>query len=140
MPIEDDHLVNIMQQNIYAHEKDNYGHAYVIIKEFTPNIYNKKQKEMLMQFIVDVVKKSLALSQKYNKKTSYVHLYLTNCNRRNFNLAWFKKVNHILTNTFEDTLESLYLYSDSNLFSNLWKLVKNFIDKDTREKIVLIKC
>ncbi len=95
---------------------------------------------MIIDYIIKVKRESLVISNTNNNKTSYVHLYLTNCRRENFNLTWFKKINTIFSETFEDTLESMFIYSDSKLFLTLWKIIKNFIDKDTRDKIKLINC
>lgn len=131
-------LNNIMKKNIYAFEKDGYGHICIIICNFTPAKYSKKQKQMIIDYIIKVTSESLIISNNNNNKTSYVHLYLTNCKRENFNLSWFKKINAIFSNAFEDTLEYMYVYSDSKLFTNLWKIIRNFIDKDTKNKISLI--
>ena len=95
---------------------------------------------MIIDYIIKVTRESLIISDKNNNKTSYVHLYLTNCTRQNFNLGWFKKINNVFSNTFEDTLEFMYIYADSQLFINLWKIIRNFIDKDTKKKISLISC
>jgi hypothetical protein len=131
----DNNLIELMRKNVYTCEKDSFGHVYVIINKFTPSKYTKKQKQMIIEYIIKVKRESLVMSN-----TSYVHLYLTNCRRENFNLAWFKKINTVFSETFEDTLEYMYIYYDSNLFSTVWKIIKNFIDKDTRDKIRLIKC
>jgi hypothetical protein len=140
MQVADNKVIDTMRKSIYTCEKDGHGHIYVIINNFTPAKYTKKQKLMIIEYIMHVTRESLVLSNNNNNKTSYVHLYLTNCRRENFNLIWFKKINTIFSETFEDTLESMFIYSDSKLFSTFWKIVKNFIDKDTRDKIMLINC
>ena len=140
MDSQNDFFTDLMKKNIYAYEKDNYGHAYIILNQFVPSSYNAEQKKLFVQHIIKIVNESLLFSRKNGKNSAYVHLYLTKCTRHNFNLAWFKKINNVLANEFEDTLETLYIYSDSGLFSNLWKIIKNFIDKDTKKKVVLVKC
>jgi hypothetical protein len=136
----DDKLNDIMKKNIYTFERDCYGHVCIIISNFTPSKYSQKQKKMIIDYIIKVTRESLIISDKNNNKTSYVHLYLTNCTRQNFNLGWFKKINNVFSNTFENTLEFMYIYADSQLFINLWKIIRNFIDKDTKKKISLICC
>jgi hypothetical protein len=140
MSLDNNKLNDIMKKNIYMLEKDGYGHMYIIISSFTPSKYLKSQKLMIIDYIIKVTKDALVVSNNNNNKTTYVHLYLTNCKRDNFNLAWFKKINNIFCSTFEDTLENMYIYSNSQLFINLWKIIKNFIDKDTKKKIFLINC
>jgi len=140
MSVHNNKIIETMKNNIYTCENNSYGHVYIIINNFTPGKYTKKQKLMIIDYIIKVKRESLVISNTNNNKTSYVHLYLTNCRRENFNLAWFKKINTIFSETFEDTLESMFIYSDSKLFLTLWKIIKNFIDKDTRDKIKLINC
>ena len=67
-------------------------------------------------------------------------LNLKNFRRENFNLKLFKKINTIISETFDDTLESMFIYSDSKIFSSVWKIIKNFIEIDTRDKIILVNC
>jgi predicted HNH restriction endonuclease len=140
MSLDNNQLKDIMKKNIYMLEKDGYGHMYIITSSFTISEYLKSQKMMIIDYIIKITKDALIASNNNNNKTTYVHLYLTNCTRKNFNLAWFKKINNIFCNTFEDALENMYIYSDSKLFVNLWKIIKNLIDKDTKKKIFLINC
>tara|TARA_B100000795_G_C22764098_1_gene424905 strand:- start:262 stop:684 length:423 start_codon:yes stop_codon:yes gene_type:complete len=140
MSFDDNKIIDIMRKNIYTCEKDSYGHLYVIINNFTPAKYTKKQKQMVIEYIIQITRESLVISNNNNNKTSYVHLDITNCSRENFNLAWFKKINTVFSETFEDTLKAMFIYSNSKIFSSFWKIIKNFIDKDTKDKIMLINC
>ena len=140
MSIDDNKIIDIMRKNIYTCEKDGYGHIYIVISNFTPSKYTKKQKLIIVDYIIQITKESLLISNKNNNKTSYVHLKITNCTRENFNFNLFKKINTIFSETFEDTLETMFIYSNSKLFSAFWKIIKSFIDKDTRDKIMLVDC
>ena len=50
----------------------------------------------------------------------------------------FRNINKLLAETFEDTVEYIYIYTNSVLFKNVWKIIRNFIDNDTRKRIKLI--
>jgi len=140
MSVDNNKLIDIMRKNIYTCEKDRYGHIFIVVNNFTPAKYTKKQKLMILEHIIQMTQESLVISNTYNNKTSYVHLNLKNFRRENFNLKLFKKINTIISETFDDTLESMFIYSDSKIFSSVWKIIKNFIEIDTRDKIILVNC
>ena len=134
----DDVFLTLLKKNIYTIDKDNFGHAVIILKDFIPRELNKYNREIFIKYIVFVVQESLILSKKHKKSTAFTHLYLNNCTKNNFSFSLFKKINKMLANEFEDTMENLYIYNNSNMFTNIWKVIRNFIDRDTRNRIVLI--
>jgi len=134
----DDVFLTLLKKNIYTIDKDNFGHAVIILKDFIPGELNKYNREIFIKYIVFVVQESLILSKKHKKSTAFTHLYLNNCTKNNFSFSLFKKINKMLANEFEDTMENLYIYNNSNMFTNIWKVIRNFIDRDTRNRIVLI--
>ena len=140
MSLQETIVSKLMQQNIYASEKDKFGHTYIILKEFIPTFLTKQQKETFIQHIIKIINDSLILSKKNGNDTAFVHLYLNNCTQHNFNLHLFKKINKVLSDEFDDTLEVFYIYSDSAWIFRIWKIIKNFIDKDTKKKIIFVKC
>ena len=140
MSIDDNKIIDNIRKNIYTCEKDGHGHIYIVLSKFTPSKYTKKQKNIIVNYIIQITRESLVISNNNNNNTSYVHLKLTNCKRENFNFNLFKKINTIFSETFEDTLETMFVYYDSKLFSAFWKIIKNFIDKDTVDKIMLVAC
>ena len=134
----DNNFLTLLKNNIYTLDKDNFGHVVIIVKDFIPGQINKHNREIFIKYIVFTIQESLIISKKYNKTTAFTHLYLNNCTKNHFSFSLFKKINKILANEFEDTMENLYIYNNSNMFANIWKIIRNFIDHDTRNRIVLI--
>lgn len=128
----------LLKNNIYVTEKNDIGHSIFILKYFFPGKINKKLREIFIEYIVCVIRKSLSISKKYDKKTGYAHIYLNNCSNKNFSMKLFRNINKLLAETFEDTVEYIYIYSNSVMFKNVWKIIRNFIDNDTRKRIKLI--
>lgn len=126
-------------KNIYAVQRNNYGHAIFIMKEIFPGKISKEGQELFIKHVVDTVNESLAISKKFNKTTAFAHIYLNECSLKNFSMSFFKKLSKILCNTFDDTLENLYIYTKSKTFTRIWSIARNFIDKETRQKIKQIK-
>ena len=129
----------IYDKNIYSIEKNEYGHVIFILKEIIPGKISKEGRELFIQHTINTVNESLKISKVYGKKTAYAHIYLNDCTFKHFSLSFTKKITQILNTTFEDTLEIMYIYSGSKLFSRLWNITKHFIDKDTLAKIKQIK-
>ena len=132
-------IQELYNKNIYTIEKNQYGHVIFILKEIIPSKLSKEERELFIQHTIDTVIESLKISKLYGKKTAYAHIYLNDCTFKHFSLSFTKKITHILSTTFEDTLEIMYIYSSSKLFSRLWHITKHFIDKDTLVKIKQIK-
>lgn len=130
---------DLFKKNIYAVQRNNYGHAIFIMKEIFPGKISKEGQELFIKHVVETVKESLVISKKLNKTTAFAHIYLNECSLKNFSMSFFKKLSKILCNTFEDTLENLYIYTKSKMFTRIWSIARNFIDKETREKIKQIK-
>ena len=133
----DDKFLSLLKKNIFVFERENMGHMVLVLKDFYPCNINKQNREIFIKYIICATEESIAISKKYNKSTSFTHLYLNNCSAKNFSLGFFKKINKILSDRFDDTVENLYIYNNSTIFSNVWKVIRNFIDKDTRNRIVL---
>jgi len=137
--MEEGMVSDLFIKNIYAVQRNNYGHAIFIMKEIFPGKISKEGQELFIKHVVDTVKESLAISKKFNKTTAFAHIYLNECSLKNFSMSFFKKLSKILCNTFDDTLENLYIYTKSKTFTRIWSIARNFIDKETREKIKQIK-
>lgn len=137
--MEKESIIQLINKNIYVVEKNDYGHVILIMKKIYPKYFkDEDMKSVLINKIINDVKKSLEISKNCGKSTGYVHLYLTDCTMKNFSFKLFKQINNILNNTFEDTLERLYIYSNSVMFSNVWNMIKNLIDPDTRKKVQVL--
>jgi len=132
-------IQELYNKNIYTIEKNQYGHVIFILKEIIPSKISKEGRDLFIQHTINIVNESLKISKLYNKTTAYAHIYLNDCTFKHFSLSFTKKITHILSATFEDTLEIMYIYSSSKLFSRLWHITKHFIDKDTLVKIKQIK-
>jgi hypothetical protein len=132
-------LCEVLDKNIYVHEKDEYGHLVIILKELVGIKNNKKNVELFINKIISEVKKSLEISRKYDKTRGYVHVYFTDCSIMNAPISLFKKVNNVLTSQFEDTVEQIFIYSNSMLIKKLWTVIKYIVDSDTRDKVRIIK-
>lgn len=130
---------DILDKNIYIHEKDQYGHLVIILKELICIKNNKENIQLFINKIIKEVKNSLEISKKYGKKRGYVHVYFNDCSLTNAPISLFKKLNKVLTSQFEDTVEQIFIYSNSKFIKNLWTIIKFIVDADTREKVQIVQ-
>jgi hypothetical protein len=129
----------LLEKSIYIHEKNEYGHLVIILKDLIGIKSNKQNVELFISKIIKEVENSLEISKRNGKKRGYVHVYFNDCSVTNAPISLFKKINKVLTSKFEDTVEEIFIYSNSNLISKLWGMIKFIVDSDTRDKIRIVK-
>ena len=129
----------LLEKSIYIHEKNEYGHLVIILKDLIGIKSNNQNVDLFISKIIKEVENSLEISNRYGKKRGYVHVYFNDCSLTNAPISLFKKLNKVLTSRFEDTVEEIFIYSNSKLISKLWSMIKFIVDSDTREKIRIVK-
>ena len=79
---------DLFKKNIYAVQRNNYGHAIFIMKEIFPGKISKEGQELFIKHVVETVKESLVISKKLNKTTAFAHIYLNECRLKNFSMPF----------------------------------------------------
>ena len=119
-----DYVVNIKNIN-------NHGNLCIYVERLNVILLRNHYQEF-----VDYVYLSCLECLKISK-TYTVHLYLENATNNNFSFSLFKKLNKKL-NTLEDVLYVCYVYHATTITKNIFKLISPFIDKTTKQKILLL--
>ena len=70
--MEEGIVSDLFKKNIYAVQKNNYGHAIFIMKEIFPGKISKEGQELFIKHVVETVKESLVISKKFKRKVSYI--------------------------------------------------------------------
>jgi hypothetical protein len=129
----------LLKKSIYIHEKNEYGHLVIVLKDLIGIKSNKENDELFISKIIKEVENSLEISNRYGKKRGYIHVYFNDCSVTNAPISLFKKLNKVLTSKFDDTVEEIFIYSNSKFVSKLWGIIKFIVDSDTRDKIRIVK-
>ena len=66
-------------------------------------------------------------------------MYFNDCSIAFAPISLFKKLNKVLANRFEDTVEEIFIYTNSKIVTKLWNIIKFIVDPETREKIQIVK-
>jgi len=127
-----------LSQIIYVVEKGEYGHIVCIVKHFYPKRYKNNYKQILDHMVL-ICAEALRISNKYNHKTVFVHIYLNGYSTDNFSLTLAKQMTNRLYSVFADTLEKGYIYSKSRLFGIIMQLLGNVLAAETAVKFKHIR-
>ena len=125
-------------QFVYVIEKGKYGHIICILKNFLPTHYKNNYNEII-EYMVKMCATALRISNKYKNKTVFVHIYLNGCSTHNFSMKLAKAMTNTLYGIFSDALERGYIYSNSNFFSIIFKLLTSILAPVTIAKFKHIK-
>ena len=89
-----------------------------------------------MKHARDTLNKCLVESKElYNKNTVITHLDLSGITMKQIDTGFFKKMIVMLQQEYEDTLEKLIVTNIPVFFKIAYKIVRPFIDKDTKKDI-----
>lgn len=136
--MEQSSILNILNKNIYFYDKNEFGHAILVMKDILKLKLKNENVDLFINKVSDTIKESLNVSNNYGKKRGYVHVYLTDCALTKLPISMFKKLNTELSNRFDDTVEKIYVYSNNTYLKRAWSLVRMIVDPDTRKKIEMV--
>lgn len=124
---------------MHVEERNKKGHIIIDLNKFNNRDYKNKES-IFIQYSMFVILESLQLSEKNNNKNKIiVHVNMVGTTRDNFSLSFFKLVNKVLDEAFEnEIMEVCYVYSKSKLAAVLWKLIKPILHKDSRNKFKIV--
>jgi hypothetical protein len=76
---------------------------------------------------------------RFNKQQIITHLDLSGITMKHVDTQFLKKIIVMFQNEFEDTLEKLIITNIPVFFKIAYKVIRPFVDKDTRKKIYFEK-
>jgi len=97
---------------------------------------DKSLMDIIIQFIVGVANSVL---ENYPLYCLHINLHGLSVIDIEKYSVFIQKFSMAMKSTFQDKLETCYLYNSPFIFSNMFKLISHFIDKVTMQKMVLIK-
>jgi hypothetical protein len=118
-------------KNICYIENNNVIIDYIYIKYFA----NITTYDLILQYIINNIDNILKYNDKFGVHVNVKMLTLLDIDKhRNF-------ISHmcaIFKDKYPNKLEQCYIYNASNVFSHLYSIISLFIDKVTKEKIIII--
>ena len=131
--------INAYLQSVIYYKKSEQHNS--IIYTIEGNRFKKGvEYDIVMKHARDTLNKCLVESKAlYNKNRVITHLDLSGITMKQIDTGFFKKMIVMLQQEYEDTLEKLIVTNIPVFFKIAYKIVRPFIDKDTKKKIFFEK-
>lgn len=105
---------------------------------------NRFKKGIHYDSVIEYARASLDESlikskEKYNKNTIITHLDLKGVTMKQIDTGFFKQLVVMLQTEYEDILEKLIVTNIPVFFKIVYKIIRPFLDKDTKKKIFFEK-
>lgn len=131
-------LKNKFEKFCYIREYNNFGNVCINVVD----IKVKEIKDIFDQFLEYLeysILEAKVISEKYKNNQVCAHLYLDGATMKNFSLTLFKKIVNVLQTTHNNLLNTCYIYNKNPAINKIINAMKCFIEKDVREKILIVK-
>ena len=115
------------------------GRAIVILKTTPPIQLKKEYHLLLMNFVVQTFFEAYALSKKRGIDGFVVICYLENLKKCKMPFKFYISFAKLLKRIFTNHLYKCILIDAPILFKNIYYVIKGFIDKKTKKKVVFMK-
>ena len=92
------------------------------------------------QIIIDLISNNIdKVLNVYSKFIVHVNIHSMKLKDVDNNRDFIRNISKCLKERFPDKLDKCYIYNATTMFSQILNVISLFIDKDTKEKIQLIK-
>jgi hypothetical protein len=128
-------------KTIYIKE-DRYmdGRSIVIFDCDTPFVLSKKNQSPITMHILKTIQNCIDLSTKNSNNAEFcVWVNLTNIKKCKLTIKFIIGISTLLKNAFPDKLYKCFLQNTSIVFRSIYTLIRRVIDKETRNKITIVR-
>ena len=128
-------------KTIYIKE-DRYveGRSIVIFDCDTPFILSKNNQSHITMHILKTIQNCIDLSIKNSNHAEFcVLVNLTNIKKCKLTIKFIIGISTLLKNAFPDKLYKCFLQNTSIVFRSIYTLIRRIIDKETRNKITIVR-
>lgn len=126
--------------NSVVYMKESQQHQSIILTIEATKFKKGKYYDEFFDYAKNLLIKCLEKSkERFNKTTVITHLDLSGLTMKHVDTQLFKKFIVMFQNEFEDTLEKLIITNIPVFFKLAYKILRPFIDKDTKKKIFFEK-
>ena len=128
-------------KTIYIKE-DRYveGRSIVIFDCDTPFILSKNNQSHITMHILKTIQNCIDLSIKNSNNAEFcVLVNLTNIKKCKLTIKFIIGISTLLKNAFPDKLYKCFLQNTSIVFRSIYTLIRRVIDKETRNKITIVR-
>jgi len=127
-------LYNLYIIKSYLFKERIYGMLHVQVKYF------KKARDYKnhISLIKEKIKKTLEISNTCYKNEAFVLIDLRGMTAKQFSRKFVKLMAETLNEYPDEILKTCYVYGNATFIKVMWPLIRAFVKKETREKLVLL--
>ena len=127
-------LYNLYIIKSYLFRERIYGMLHVQVKYF------KKARDYKnhISLIKEKIKKTLEISNTCDKNEAFVLIDLRGMTAKQFSRKFVKLMAETLDEYPDEILKTCYVYGNATFIKVMWPLIRAFVKKETREKLVLL--
>lgn len=112
------------------------GDIYLKTKYF----YKQSDYTEFIKHIIQVTNNSVKIKKKlYNQDTFNIFIDMKETKLKNFDQDFLKQLIKFLEDSYPDTVDKMYFRNVPIMFKSAWILMRQFIGKETRSKIIFEK-
>jgi len=116
------------------------GRSIVIFDCNSAFILSKKNQPHIAMHILRTIQNSIDLSIKNSNHAEFcVLVNLTNIKKCKLSVKFIIGISTLLKNAFPDKLYKCFLQNTSIVFRSIYTLIRRVIDKETRNKITIVR-
>ena len=116
------------------------GRAIVIFDCDTPFVLSKKNQSPITMHILKTIQNCIDLSTKNSNNAEFcVLVNLTNIKKCKLTIKFIIGISTLLKNAVPDKLYKCFLQNTSIVFRSIYTLIRRVIDKETRNKITIVR-
>jgi len=131
---EDLRLYNLFVVKRYLFNERIYGMLHVQVKFFKKTRDYKKH----IILIKEKIKKTLEISNICDKNEAFVLIDLRGMRAKQFSRKFVKLMTEALNEYPDALLKTCYVYGNSTFIKVMWPLIRAFVAKETKEKLILL--
>lgn len=106
----------------------------------TKYFYKQSDYTEFIKHIIQVTNNSVKIKKSvFNQNTFNIYIDMKETKLKNFDQDFLKQLIKFLEDTYPDTVEKMYFRHVPIMFKSAWVLIRPFICRDTRKKIIFEK-
>lgn len=106
----------------------------------TKYFYKQSDYTEFIKHIIQVTNNSVKIKKAvFNQDTFNIYIDMKETKLKNFDQDFLKQLIKFLEDTYPDTVDRMYFRNVPIMFKSAWVLIRPFIGRDTRKKIIFEK-
>ena len=127
-------MYNLFLTKNYLYKGCIYGLLHVQVKFFK----KERNYDKHIALIKEKIKNTMEISNASNTNEAFVLIDLRAMSAKQFSRKFVKLIAETLDEYPDEILKTCYVYGNSTFIKLMWPLIRSFVKKETKEKLILL--